>query len=232
LIGPALTIVGERFPCGSCFSKRRNCCLTGLSSGSRMIPWRGPWICFTPICFPILVQLRPFMRRRAGLDGGIVLLPGDIKELSSTIRRKRVRLLILDPIQAHLGGAVDSYKDQSVRSALAPLATLGEKHNCAILILYHLNKGYSTDPMMRAGGSVGIPGISRTCLLLGHVPGYHPNEGRRVVVGFKNNYGPLMEASEYRLDPVWLRNLEQPSIRMNYVSKSTVTPAMLLAGRN
>jgi hypothetical protein len=105
-----------------------------------------------------------------------------------------------DPLSAHLEGRVDSWKDQSIRHALAPLAALAEERALAVLVVAHLNKGQSTDPIQRLGGSIGLPAAARSVLLLGRDPEDPQGErgNRRVLAQVKNNFGP--QANSLRLE--------------------------------
>lgn len=167
--------------------------------------------------------------RRNGFDG-LILLPEDILELERSIARQKIRLLVLDPIQAHYGREVDSHRDQSIRAALAPLAAVARRNDCAVLMLNHLTKGKERDPYQRAGGSIGLPGIARTCLLMAEKPDdAHGN--RRVVVGFKNSYGPKADAYEYELVMAHVEGYEVPPIRLSRLGPVYISAAQLLGGK-
>jgi hypothetical protein len=58
---------------------------------------------------------------------------------------------------AHLAAQVNSWKDQTIRQALAPVQRLAEEAGAAVVVIAHLNKGQSADPLQRLGGSIGIP---------------------------------------------------------------------------
>lgn len=72
-------------------------------------------------------------------------LPRDIPFLEHAIQRKDARLVVIDPLMAYLDTSVNSWSDQDVRSALAPLAALAERTGVAMLILRHLNKSAGKD---------------------------------------------------------------------------------------
>lgn len=127
--------------------------------------------------------------------------PQDMDSLDEIVRSSGVRLVVVDPLSAHLASRVDSFKDQSVREALAPLAALAEDRKAAIVLVAHLNKGQSTDPLQRLGGSIGLPAAARSVLLLGHDPD-DPDAAsgsRRVLAHVKNNFGPLAPSEAYRI---------------------------------
>jgi predicted ATP-dependent serine protease len=76
-------------------------------------------------------------------------LPDDLDLLTEDIARLGAQLVVLDPLNAFLGGQVDSWKDQQVRRALAPLSRLATNLNIAIIVVAHLTKGATTDPLYR-----------------------------------------------------------------------------------
>ena len=91
---------------------------------------------------------------------------------------------------------------QSIRTTLAPLHALAEQERLAILIIAHLNKGDTQDPLRRIGGSVGIPAAARSVLLMGRDP-EDPEGGqgqRRVVAHVKSNLSRLAASQLYAID--------------------------------
>jgi hypothetical protein len=66
------------------------------------------------------------------------------------ITRTGARLVVIDPLMAHLSG-VNSWKDQEIWEALAPVHKLAEELHAAVLLVAHLNEGVSTDPIQRLG---------------------------------------------------------------------------------
>lgn len=129
--------------------------------------------------------------RRDGLEDGL-WLPDDGDELDELIARTGSKLVIVDPLTAHLDENINSWSDQSVRRAMEPLRRSAEKHGCAVMIVAHLNKGAGHDPLHRTGGSIGIPATVRSALLLARDPGDPDGErGRqRILAHIKCNVGP------------------------------------------
>ncbi|CAN5794626.1 hypothetical protein BH24ACT25_BH24ACT25_04750 [soil metagenome] len=107
--------------------------------------------------------------RRDGVEEGIAL-PDDVAELEQLVVDRAARLVVIDPLMAHLPEAVNSWRDQSVRRALAPLHRMAEAHGCAVLVVAHLNKDRQGHALYRTGGSVGIPAAVRSALLLARDP--------------------------------------------------------------
>jgi putative DNA primase/helicase len=71
-----------------------------------------------------------------------------------------VRLVIIDPITAYMGGK-DSNSNTQVREFLAPLAKLAEKYNVAIIGISHFNKKLDIAAAYRTIGSVGFRAAAR-----------------------------------------------------------------------
>ncbi len=128
------------------------------------------------------------------------MLPHDIPWLEKAIQRKAARLVVIDPLMSFLDGAVNSWSDQDVRGALAPLAALAERTGSAILILRHLNKATGMSAIHRGGGSVGIIGAARSGLLVAKHPDNPDHE--RVLTSIKSNLGPLMPSLRYQLTAI------------------------------
>jgi hypothetical protein len=132
-----------------------------------------------------------------------ILLPDDIAALGSLVEQKNARLVVIDPLMAHLAGAIDSWKDQKVRQALAPLHQMAEQQATAVLVVAHLNKGQGNDPLQRLGGSIGIPAAARSVLLLGRDPD-DPHGARRVLAHVKNNMAAPVPSLAFELESVQL----------------------------
>ena len=126
-------------------------------------------------------------------------IPRDIPLLEDVIQRQAVRLVVIDPLMAYLDMTVNSWRDQDVRSALAPLAALAEQTGAAVLILRHLNKASGMSAIQRGGGSIGIIAAARSGLLVAKHPDNPDHE--RVLAALKSNLGPPMPSLRYRLVP-------------------------------
>jgi hypothetical protein len=162
-------------------------------------------------------------------------LPADTAELEMCVAEEQARLVIVDPLVAFLG-AVDSWRDASVRQALAPLAALAERQGCAVVGVMHLNKSLSSDPFMRLGGSVGFGGAARSVLVLGRDPDDDDNGSRRVLAATKNNYGPLAPSLLYEVEQVLIPAFDdEPEVetsRLRLIGESEHDGPALLALRD
>ena len=130
-----------------------------------------------------------------------LLLPLDVGEIEASVEETGTRLVILDPLVSFLDGRVDSWKDASVRQALAPLAGLAERQACAVLGVVHVNKGLSGDPFQRISGSVGFQGAPRSVLVLGP---HSDDADQRVLIHSKSNYGREAASLLLAVEPILL----------------------------
>ena len=122
-----------------------------------------------------------------GLGSDELSLPGDLASLATEVGRVGARILVLDPVVAHLPLALDAHKDQHVRQALAPLARLAEKHRLAVVALMHLNKAAGMDVLDRVSGSIAFTAAARSVLAVGKDP---DDESTCLVIQAKPNLAP------------------------------------------
>jgi hypothetical protein len=120
-------------------------------------------------------------------------IPGDLSIVEEIIRKRKVKLLIIDPIMVFLG--VHSGADQTVRRAVAPLAKMAERTNCTVIMVRHLTKNVR-DARTGGGGSMGIIGQARFGYFFGRDPD-DPN--RRLFACTKLNVGKEPETRAYEL---------------------------------
>ena len=115
-------------------------------------------------------------------------LPHDQEAIEHFVQDLEIGLVVIDPVEAHLDGSVDSYKNQSIRSALAPLAFMADVMHVAVILVGHPTKGKERDPMLRVGGSIGIPGLARSAMIMGNHPDHPMEVGMRVLASYKGNW--------------------------------------------
>jgi DNA repair protein RadA/Sms len=134
----------------------------------------------------------PLRLEAAGADltrvaalGEAVSFPADLGLLEEVACRTAAKLLVIDPLMAFL--APDAHADQKVRRALTPLRALAERHDLAVVLVRHLNKGGSRQALYRGSGSIAIVGATRSALLVGTDP---EDPHMRVVCHVKSNLAP------------------------------------------
>ena len=57
----------------------------------------------------------------------MIRLPDDVGYLRELVAKTAVKLVVFDPLVAYLPAKVNSWSDQSLRGALAPLAALAQE---------------------------------------------------------------------------------------------------------
>jgi len=143
-----------------------------------------------------------------GEDGfeQLIRLPDDLERLGELVSKVAAKLVVVDPLVAHLPERVNSWQDQSVRTALAPLHRLAEETGAGFLLIGHLNKGEGNKPLERIGGSIGIPAAAGSVLLLARDPDDPEGEAglRRVLAHVKSNVGLLSTSLAFALEPLML----------------------------
>jgi len=146
--------------------------------------------------------------------------PADQAALGQALARTQARLVIIDPVVAFLERTIQSGNDQSVRSALLPLAGLARQHQCAIVLVRHLNKSGGLRSLYRGGGSIGFLGTCRTAWLVAADP-QHPEQ--RVLAQVKNNIAPPQLSLAFRVDEPYAGRLT-----VTWLGESGLTADQLL----
>lgn len=98
-------------------------------------------------------------------------IPDDIPSIEAAIRSVAAKLVIIDPLVGTLAAEqTNSYRDQDIRRALAPLAAMATRLGVAVICIRHLRKSDSPNPKYRGGGSIGLIGAARACFLFAEEP--------------------------------------------------------------
>lgn len=128
-------------------------------------------------------------------------IPQDAAELRRRVVESNAALVVIDPLVEFIDGKVDSHKSQPVRQAIASLNDIARDTGCAILVVFHLNKGTSTDPLLRHEASAAFTQVVRGGLLLGHDPDDPEGESgsRRVLATTSSNLAKLAPSLAYRI---------------------------------
>ena len=118
------------------------------------------------------------------------------ERLEQAIIQTNARLLILDPIQAYLGGGMDMNRANEVRDMTKKLGLLAEKYKCAIILIGHMNKAAGNKAAYRGMGSIDFFAVARSVLLVGRIEG---EPDLRAVVQIKNNLAAFGHSKAFRL---------------------------------
>jgi hypothetical protein len=161
-------------------------------------------------------------------------LPDGVAQLSEVVKRHRPRLVVFDPMDNFLTDQTDTRSATSCRNALKPLQALAEESDFAALLVVHLNKSQSNDPVKRIAGSVGgIYGFSRSALLFTPDPDALDGDSPRRALGHvKTNWGEYADTELYDHQGVDLPDASGKTMsvsRLNYAGVSSVPGRELLA---
>ena len=130
------------------------------------------------------------------------------ERLEEALAKTGAKVLILDPIQAHLGGGMDMNRANEARDMTKKLGALAEKYQCAILLIGHMNKASGNKAAYRDMGSIDFFAVARSVLLVGRIEG-EPNT--RAVVQIKNNLAAFGHPKAFMLSETgfrWLGDYE------------------------
>lgn len=109
------------------------------------------------------------------------------------------KLMIFDPLQAYLGADVDMHRANEVRPVLGRIGHLAEKYKCSVLFIMHNSKMSQNTALHRALGSIDIPAVARSMLILGKNPD-NPNKGK-IMCHEKSSLAPHGKSILFEIDP-------------------------------
>lgn len=141
---------------------------------------------------------------KAGADCSMIRVIDETdKELSMTDDRLEQaiietgsRLIILDPIQAYIGATVDMHRANEIRPVLKHLGIIGEKHNCAIILIGHMNKASGSKSTYRGLGSIDIQATARSVLLVARL---RDKPNIRIMAHDKSSLAPAGDAIGFEM---------------------------------
>ena len=123
-------------------------------------------------------------------------LERDLHRLEAMLDRvPDCRLVIIDPIMAFLGRAIESMNTE-VRGVMDPLSAMAKKRNLAVLAVTHLRKKDGAT-LYRALGSLAFVAASRAAWL---VCGDPADDGRRLFLPLKNNLAGERRGRAFRIE--------------------------------
>jgi hypothetical protein len=149
---------------------------------------------------PRLIELGADMRRTAfmTLEAMAAYELSDTNMLDDAYRDAGApRIIVIDPPTNFLG-AKDEHKNAEVRGVLMRVAVLAMRHDLAVVMITHCNKGIKKDmaALDRVIGSIAWASTSRIAHILAPDP---DDPGRSLFVCLKNNLGPLPKGIAYRI---------------------------------
>lgn len=163
-------------------------------------------------------------RRTADGQLAPILLSNSV-EIKDAITETGARLLIVDVAMAFLTG--DAHKDQDVRRVLGPIARVADETGCTILLIRHLKKDKTADPLYRGGGSIGIAGAARAVLVVMADP---DDPEVRVMATVKNNLAPMAPSWAYTIVPATVDGVD--TSRVEWIGPDDRRAGELVATNN
>lgn len=160
-------------------------------------------------------------KQAVGEDGRVIeagFTLADVEVLRRAVRDLRPDLVVIDPVQAYLGAAVDMHRANEVRPLLTALGNVAEEFVCAIVCIRHLRKSSSDRAIHRGLGSIDFAAQARSILLVGQDP---ENEHLRVLAHVKSSLAPACPSISFELGVTGFR----------WAGVSSITADMLLAPR-
>ncbi len=130
------------------------------------------------------------------------------ERLEQTLLQTKAKMLILDPIQAYLGGGMDMNRANEAREMTKKLGILAEKYQCAIVLIGHMNKAGGNKAAYRGMGSIDFFAVARSVLLVGKIEG---ESNLRAVVQIKNNLAEFGHSKAFSLSEngfTWIGDYE------------------------
>ena len=152
-------------------------------------------------------------------------------EIEKAMQGFNPALMIFDPLQAYLGADVDMHRANEVRPVLSRIGQLAEKYKCAVIFIMHNSKMGQNQALYRALGSIDIPAIARSMLIIGknpdnpkqkvlcHEKSSLASHGRSILFQISPEYGGLVfdGFSDLKADDVLnprKNSREKPSVKL------------------
>lgn len=147
---------------------------------------------------PRLLSVGADCERVLVIDENEIELTLSDERLEQAIRQTGAKVIVLDPIQAYLGGDVDMHRANEIRPIMKRLALLAERTGCAVILIGHMNKMGGAKSAYRGLGSIDIRAAVRSVLVVGRVKD-EPN--LRIVAHDKSNLAPEGKSIAFELNP-------------------------------
>lgn len=113
-------------------------------------------------------------------------------ELIKEIRKRKPKLVIIDPLQAYIDKGVAMERRNDMRQLLAPLQKCAEEINTAIVIIMHTNKRQSASGRDRLADSADLWDIARSVFIMGNC---NDDTKTRYISHEKSSYGQPIQTA-------------------------------------
>jgi hypothetical protein len=156
-------------------------------------------------------------------------LPKQFDALDHVVRTKKIDLVVIDPLAAHLGSGISRHSD-NIREVLTPVTQLLEETNAAMLIVEHALKriAATSHPLNAIGGSgSGLPAATRAAYVFGVDP---KDEDKRVLACVKCNLRELPKAIAFETDVAEMDKVGEVPFLLCHGEMSSFDPMSLFHG--
>lgn len=133
---------------------------------------------------PRLDSMKADVSRIFAVDEPVSFDAAGLLRIETAIQHFKPALVIVDPLVAFLGAAVDMHRANETRAVMTRLAEVATRCQCAIVIVRHLSKGAGGKAIYRGQGSIDFTAAVRSSLLIGCDP---DEPAKRAIVQIKNN---------------------------------------------
>lgn len=118
------------------------------------------------------------------------------ERIEEALKTSGAKMLILDPIQAYLGGGMDMNRANEAREMTKKLGMLADKYGCAIILIGHMNKAAGNKAAYRGMGSIDFFAVARSVMLVGRIEG---QSNLRAMIQIKNNLAAFGHPKAFEL---------------------------------
>jgi putative DNA primase/helicase len=151
-------------------------------------------------------------------------LQEDLAKLEGQLAKSDdVRLVIIDPITAYLGG-LDTHRNSDVRGVLGLVAEMAARRRVAVVAISHWNKSTAGNVLNRVTGSGAFVAAVRGSYMVAKDPD-DDSDTRRLFIPMKNNLGPPRSGLAFRVEQRLLPNTTIPASSIVWESERVTKTA-------
>lgn len=144
---------------------------------------------------------RIFFMKVMKSDGKPMDVYSDLSQIKTFSQENKIKLIVIDPLDAYLGMDIDSHASADMRRVLAPLQEMSAELNVIVILIAHLNKAANDNPLARVSGSGAIVNAARAVALFAPSKQY---EGEIVMACGKANLARKFASFRYKFEEVFL----------------------------
>ena len=145
---------------------------------------------------PRLEPMKPIFDNIYSYDESEKSLSLSDSKIEEIMQKLHPKLIVFDPLQAYIGADVDMHRANEVRPVLGRIGRLADKYSCAVIFIMHNSKATQNAALQRALGSMDIPAIARSMLILANDP-----EGGRLLCHEKSSLAARGQSICFDVDP-------------------------------